>query len=638
MFLKKLDYFSRIRLNITNKILFPKNVDIFLFDRVDLHLTETRLIQIEVSPISLPRLTTNFCMYKPEFLDLEVNIPYTEKNFIQDFTPQIEELFIYPKIEVFSVILGEKKIEGKAYNLQYEEEDLFSPKDSQERCIHGLRKGVCSICIEKERQRKEKDKIYANIFDLILPILNPPLGKDFDNPIVFPEGINLYPFQRGGIKFLLEHKQALLGDEMGLGKSIQTIVAIRFLVRSGQIKKALIICPKSVLTDWQKKLQIWAPELRVMKIHGTKEQRQILWNIPSHIYLTTYETLRQDLDENFNNVYFDLTVLDEVQKIKNPSTDIAKTIRKINSEWRWGLSGTPLENRLEELKAIFDYLKPGLLTYAKLEHVSTVKDAIKPYFLRRRKVDVLLELPEKVYQEVWLELSPSQRETYNRALEEGIIELNEKGEYITVQHILALITKLKQICNLDPKTKESCKIDYLKEKLKEIVEQGDKVLIFSQYTGKTLEFLEPSFEEFNPLIYHGSLSDSKRDEIIKKFQEEEGNKVLLMSVKAGALGLTLTRANYVFHYDLWWNPSVASQAEDRAHRIGQKKTVYVTSLFTVGTIEERIQKLLEKKRRLFKEVIDDLSDRNLSKMLTEEELFSLFDLQIPNSRKRKSSY
>ncbi|MGC8718257.1 MAG: DEAD/DEAH box helicase, partial [bacterium] len=555
------DYFNKIRLNIANKRVLCKNVDIFLFDRVDLYLNEAHISQIYVPSIPPPQITINFCLPESEFVELGVNMPHIEKDFIQDFTSQIEGLLICPTIEVFSVVLGESKVEGKAYS-QYEEENLFSLKDSQERCIHGLKKGLCSTCIEIERQKREKDKSYPNILDLILPILQPPLGEDFDSPIAFPAGNNLYPFQRGGVKFLIEHRRALLGDEMGLGKSIQTITAIRFLIRSGQIRRSLIICPKSVLTDWQKKLQVWAPELRVIKIHGAKEQRQIIWNIPSHIYLTTYETLRQDLDEIFSNNHFDLTVLDEVQKIKNPSTSIARTIRKIDSDWRWGLSGTPLENHLKELKAIFDYLKPGLLTYDKLIDISIVKDTIKPYFLRRRKSDVLLELPEKIYQEVWLDLSPPQREAYDRALEEGIIELNEKGEYITVQHILALVTKLKQICNLDPKTKESCKIDYLQEKLEEIVEQGDKVLIFSQYPSKTLEFLESSFKNFNPLIYHGSLSDSQRDEIIKKFQEEEKNKVLFMSVKAGALGLTLTRANYVFHYDLWWNPSVANQAED----------------------------------------------------------------------------
>ncbi len=291
------------------------------------------------------------------------------------------------------------------------------------------------------------------------------------------------------------------------------------------------------------------------------------------------------------------------------------------------MSGTPLENRVEELISIFAYLKPGLLHYDDAAHPQRVKAAIKPYFLRRRKIDVLDDLPAKNCDEVWLDLTPAQREAYDRAEKEGVIALNEQGDSVTVQHVLALITKLKQICNVEPISKESCKLEYLMEQLPEIIEQGGKSLIFSQYPDKTLKFLEPELRQFSPLVYHGMLSDTQRDKIIDDFQNKDNCKALLMSVKAGGLGLTLTRANFVFHFDLWWNPSVAAQAEDRAHRIGQKKSVYVTSIFTVNTIEEKIQLLLKRKRKLFASVIDDLSDTNLSVTLDEEELFGLFNLQ-----------
>jgi SNF2 family DNA or RNA helicase len=493
--------------------------------------------------------------------------------------------------------------------------------------------------------------------------------------------MGLYPFQREGVKFLVNQERALLGDEMGLGKSIQAIVAIRFLFRMGKIINGLILCPKSVLSDWERKLWEWAPELRVVKVSGSKEQKQISWSSPAHIYLTTYETLRQDLvylfskndvvinsdgshtvicktdgysqrlhienelfgkqlicpnckhefiyypAEDITKKEFDLIILDEIQKIKNPSTGITKATRKIDTRFRWGLSGTPLENRLEELLSIFAYLKPGLLHYDDIVKPLKVKEVIKPYFMRRRKIDALPELPEKVYEEAWLDLSTTQREAYEKAEQEGIVVLNEHGDSITVQHIFALITKLKQICNIDPASKESCKLEYLLDKLEEIFEQDDKVLVFSQYPEKTLKLLESSLNKFNTLSYHGSLSDSQRDEVVKRFQEEEHCRVLLISVKAGGLGLTLTRANFVFHFDLWWNPSVAAQAEDRAHRIGQKKTVFVTYLLTVDTIEEKIQNLLKEKRKLFKVVIDDLSDTDLSIVLTEEDLFGLFNIQ-----------
>jgi HJR/Mrr/RecB family endonuclease len=174
------------------------------------------------------------------------------------------------------------------------------------------------------------------------------------------------------------------------------------------------------------------------------------------------------------------------------------------------------------------------------------------------------------------------------------------------------------------------------EQLPEIIEQDGKSLIFSQYPDRTLKFLEPELRQFSPLVYHGMLSDNQRDRIIDEFQNNDDCKALLMSVKAGGLGLTLTRANFVFHFDLWWNPSVAAQAEDRAHRIGQKKPVYVTSIFTVNTIEEKIQLLLKRKRELFASVIDDLSDTNLSVTLDEEELFGLFNLQKGKAKKSAS--
>lgn len=681
MLLNNLKFFERTKLKLVNRIIPVKRTEIILLDKIEIELKEAKINQISIPSISLPHITSDFCPETPEIIEFRTLL---EDRKSEDLTFLLREHFLYPEIEFFPILLDIPRKAGKSYR-QIEEEDkqisLFDTKEGNKRCIHGLKKSWCSICIEKEEQNREKTLPRVDLFDLIFPILQPPLGENFDSPIAFPLGMELYPFQREGVKFLVNHERALLGDEMGLGKSIQAIVATKFLLRLGKITNGLILCPKSVLSDWERKLWEWAPELRVVKVRGLKEQRQINWNSPAHIYLTTYETLRQELaylfskddvtinadgshtvicqndgcsqrlrienelfgkqlicptckhefiyspTEDIKKKEFNLIILDEIQKIKNPSAAITKATRKIDACFRWGLSGTPLENRLEELISIFAYLKPGLLHYNDAVRPLKVKEVIKPYFIRRRKIDALPELPEKVYEEAWLELSPTQREVYKRAEQEGIVVLNEQGDSVSVQHILALITKLKQICNIDPASKESCKLEYLLEKLEEISDQDDKVLVFSQYPDKTLKLLEPSLKQFNTLVYHGSLSDSQRDEVVKRFQEEEHHRVLLMSVKAGGLGLTLTRANFVFHFDLWWNPSVAAQAEDRAHRIGQEKTVFVTSLFTVDTIEERIQNLLKRKRELFKAVIDDLSDTNLSKVLTEEELFGLFNLQ-----------
>ncbi|GFP35374.1 hypothetical protein HKBW3S43_01166 [Candidatus Hakubella thermalkaliphila] len=677
--LTDLKFLERAKLKLVSKVFPVKRTEILLFDKLEIALKGTKISQISIPSISLPQITSDFCPGKPEIIALKTLL---EDREVEDLTLWLSERLLYPEVESFSVLLDTPRKAGKSYQQTKAEDKQATLFEDDKDCIHGLKKSWCSICIQKERQDRERTTSRVDPFDLIFPILQPPLGENFDSPIAFQPGMELYPFQRTGVKFLADHERALLGDEMGLGKSIQAIVAIRFLLRMGKITKGLILCPKSVLTDWERKLWEWAPELRVVKVRGPKEQRQIWWNSPAHLYLTTYETLRQDLSssleasnsviiesdgtritpcpnegcsqrlrmdkeifgiqvqwptchhifsytpvEDIAKKQFDFIVLDEIQKIKNPGADITKATRQIDAPIRWGLSGTPLENRLEELISIFSYLKPGLLHNGDAVSPRKVKETIKPYFLRRRKTDALPELPQKACEEAWLELSPTQREAYDRAEQEGVVALNKQGDPITVHHILALITKLKQICNIDPASKESCKLEYLSEKLEEISEQDDKALVFSQYPDKTLKFLEPELKQFNTLTYHGSLPDSQRDEIVKRFQEEEDRKVLLMSVKAGGLGLTLTRANFVFHFDLWWNPSVAAQAEDRAHRIGQKKTVFVTSLFTVDTIEERIQNLLKRKRELFNAVIDDLSDTNLSKVLTEEELFSLFNLQ-----------
>jgi len=709
MALQNLNFYHKAKLKVASKIFPVKVPNISLLDHLDLDLPQTKINQIKIPSISLPEISDNYCPKKKDILEIKsspfyiitikcknekyahnfiirldgnfigervrITCPHCEQDFITDVSQDyvtsdlsswIKDQLFVPEIEFISLLSNKPRKAGKIFRKikTLEQEELFTKEEGSKECIHGLKKSWCSICVEKERQEKETESLKVDPFDLIFPILQPPLEDNFDSPLVFPK--KLYNFQITGIKFLIEHEGALLGDEMGLGKTVQAICAARILFRSGKINNCLILSPRSVLPTWENELWDWASELRFIKIRGTRLQRQILWSSPAHVYLTTYETLRQDLPslvyksssaknlslfeetkslenatlfeekigkenegiplEDIAKKEFDLIILDEIQKIKNPKADITKASRSIDSSRHWGLSGTPLENRLEELISIFAYLKPGILTYKDASMPWKVKKAIEPYFLRRRKAEALPELPDKVHEEKWLELSPSQREIYDLAEKEGIIALNEKGESITVHHIFALITKLKQICNIDPVSRESCKLEYLLEALEKITEQEDKALIFSQYPEKTIKLIEPYLKKYDPIVYHGALSDKKRNQKVKKFQDEEKNKILLMSVKAGGLGLTLTRASYVFHYDFWWNPSVATQAEDRAHRIGQEKTVFVTSLFTKNTIEERIQQLLKRKRELFREVIDDLSDTNLSKVLTEDELFGLFGL------------
>jgi len=595
-------------------------------------------------------------------------------------TIELEEYYelldVNVRIDDIDFRLGKPSIKGKNYTRKTvtPQPNLFSGTDDENSSSTKPRKPKV-----KRHYSEPYDHESFDIFDLIFPALQPPLGNSFDNPLAFPS--ELYPFQVEGVKFLHSSTAALLGDEMGLGKSIQTITAARFLFREGKITTACIICPKAVLTDWEKKLWEWAPELKVIKIEGNKTAREVLWNSPAHFNICTYETLLRDLentsqtrglvvDESVHSVrcpnkqrgkevispyqlhyqsgtcpfckksfthpsngdiaktYFDLLVFDEIQKTKNPDAKITRASRTLYAKYKWALTGTPLENKVEDLVSICETIKPKLFDKVPIDDYTKVVETYKPIFKRRRKEDVLKDLPPKITKEVWLDLLPTQREKYDLAEQTGIVDLKEKGEKITLQHVLALITKLKQICNYEIETGESVKLDYLKEELEKLTAQGDKALVFSQYPNETLKRIKTHLEEFKPNIYDGSLSDLKRTTIVDDFQKTENSKLMLLSLKAGNAGITLTRANYVYHFDLWWNPAVSAQAVDRTHRIGQTKTVFERLLLAEDTIERRIYNILADKRRLFNEVVDGLSDTNvLQQTLTEDEIFGLFGLK-----------
>lgn len=464
----------------------------------------------------------------------------------------------------------------------------------------------------------------------------PPDGPPPDPDTFYaPPGEELYDYQLDGARYLLEHPVALLGDEMGLGKSIQAIAALRLLIRRGEVSRALILCPKTLLFDWWYKLRRWAPDLRVIPVEGPRRRRQWYWRTQAHVHFTGYETWREDLKAGLcDPAAYDLILLDEIQRIKNPDTAIHQAVARVDARRRWGLSGTPLENRLEELMAIFQYLKPGLLPDHRKLPVEAIHERIAPYVLRRRKADVLRHLPPKEHRTVWLDLTPVQRMAYEAAERSGVAAIRQAGLSAAPVVALALINRLKQICNLDAPSGSSCKMDFLEQELEKVTGRGEKAIIFSQYPKVSLQPLLPRLQRFGAVLFDGKLSDWNRQLLVHHFQNGDIPRVLAMSLKAGGVGITLTRANHVYHLDHWWNPAVAEQAEDRAHRIGQKKTVYVTSLLTRGTVEERIAALVEEKRELFRRVMDPLTEgdeeqnlgRGFLQHLSREEILGLFGL------------
>lgn len=451
-----------------------------------------------------------------------------------------------------------------------------------------------------------------SIWDLLFPLLQKAADTDLGIVVELPS--DLYAYQIKGVEFLADHQAALLGDDMGTGKTVQTSVALKTLFQSGKIKTALIVCPLSVIPNWDRELAKWAGILGVTVVRGDKEHRKICWRQPAHVWLTTYDTLRNDLENvlTLRKGGFDLVALDEAQRVKNWNAGITRAVRALRATYRWGLTGTPLENNTEELWTILNVLKPDI-SKSSPDWSEGIQSVLRPMFLRRRKLDVLPDLPPLVQNPDgnWVHLTDEQRKSYEQLEKQGVLELHAKGETITAQIIIVLLNKLKQICNRCPRTGESSKLVWLRDKLETIVAEGDKALVFSQYTDERFagaDWLEKELACFGTLNYSKATSDGKRKALLAAFKDKPEHKVFVGHPKTAGLGLNeLVVANYVIHFDHWWNPAVMNQATARAHRPGQTKTVFAYDLWVEDTYEEIIFKLLERKQNLYNEVIDSMS-------------------------------
>jgi SNF2 family DNA or RNA helicase len=437
-----------------------------------------------------------------------------------------------------------------------------------------------------------------------------------------------FPYQLQGVAFLYPRVSAVLADEMGLGKTMQAITAVRMLLHAGEVQSVLLVCPKPLVTNWQREFAQWAPELPVMAIEGDPNRRAWQWRLAdAPVKIANYEALCRDaalvLDEQLK---FDLVLLDESQRIKNRNSTTSEVVCSLSRRRSWALTGTPVENSPEDLLGIFEFVSPGHLN----EHMKprAMGRAAADYVLRRTKDKVLTDLPPKLFRDAELELSPEQRETYSLAEDDGVLRLTEMGDKATIQHVFELVLRLKQICNFDPATGASAKLERLTADLDEVAASGRKAIIFSQWVS-TLERLRRELKQFHPLEYHGQIPSNRRDAVIEQFRNDRKHHVILMSYGAGGVGLNLQFCGYVFLFDRWWNPAVEDQAINRAHRIGVAGPVTVTRFLTLSTIEERINQVLEEKRELFDTIFSDTAvPRALG--LTQQEIFGLFNLRCPH--------
>ncbi len=464
-------------------------------------------------------------------------------------------------------------------------------------------------------------------------VLQPPLESWMSSEsLEFP--FDPFPYQFEGIAFLYPRHAAVLADEMGLGKTMQAISTIRLLLHTREINSVLLVCPKPLVTNWRREFELWAPETPVLIIEGDQARRRWQWSLPAPVKIANYELLQRDRGPLLESgLRFDLVALDESQRIKNRASATSQIVRAISRSRSWALTGTPVENSAEDLVGIFEFIAPGYLNSNM--KLSRMGREAGEFVLRRTKDKVLTDMPPKLFRDVDVELLPEQRETYRLAEENGVLRLTEMGDSATIQHVFELVLRLKQICNFDSATGASAKLERLAADLEEVAQSGKKAIVFSQWV-TTLSRLAHRLQRFGPLEYHGKIPSKKRDGVIQRFRDDPSRSVILMSYGAGGVGLNLQFCEYVFLFDRWWNPAIEDQAINRAHRIGAAGPVTVSRFLTPGTIEQRIDQVLQEKRELFDAIFSGGEvKRNLG--LTQDEVFGLFQLRSPSGPLRAAA-
>lgn len=468
-------------------------------------------------------------------------------------------------------------------------------------------------------------------------------------PIPVPKNFQgeLRPYQIRGAGWLAFLERwglgACLADDMGLGKTIQTITFLLHLQEENALRApVLLVCPTSVLGNWEREIKKFGASLKVLVHHGDQRNKgKALAKAIEHknLVITSYALVHRD-EKTLETIEWQGIILDEAQNIKNPDAKQSQVVRQLKTQFRIALTGTPIENRLSELWSILDFLNPGYLgnraffqrrfaipieKYGDGDSLQTLRSLVQPFILRRLKTDhdIIQDLPEKQEMTVFCPLANEQAVLYQQIVDESLTAIDDADGIQRRGMILALLIKLKQVCNhpilvqgtegkshqkkqSSLKGTASGKLQRLTEMLDEIVSEGDRALVFTQFAewGKLLKpYLENQLGQ-EVLYLYGGTRKNQREEIVDRFQSDpQGPPILLLSLKAGGTGLNLTRANHVFHFDRWWNPAVENQATDRAFRIGQTQNVQVHKFVCTGTLEEKIHDLLESKSALAQQVV-----------------------------------
>jgi SNF2 family DNA or RNA helicase len=467
-------------------------------------------------------------------------------------------------------------------------------------------------------------------------------GNQSIQPVEIPKSFHgtLRPYQVRGVSWLAFLERwglgACLADDMGLGKTIELIAFLLHLKEQDVLEApTLLVCPTSVLGNWEREVKKFGPSLKAIVHHGDKRLKGKAFARAvkdKQLVITSYPLVFRDA-ATFQEISWQGVVLDEAQNIKNPSAKQSKAVRELNADFRIALTGTPVENRLSELWSILDFLNPAYLgdrqffqrrfampieKFGDRDSLQTLRSLVQPFILRRLKTDkeIIQDLPEKQEMNVFCGLSAEQATLYQKLVDESLVEIESSEGIKRRGLILTLLLRLKQVCNHPAHyqkekvlgdAKRSGKVLRLQEMLEEAISEGDRALIFTQFAewGKLLQPYLAKQLGWETLFLYGATKKQQREEMVDRFQNDpDGPRLLILSLKAGGTGLNLTRANHVFHIDRWWNPAVENQATDRAFRIGQTRNVQVHKFVCTGTLEERINDTIESKKQLAEQTVD----------------------------------
>ena len=656
--IRDIDYENEI-VSILQDYGFHKLNNIYLLDDFDLmcEFVDTGLDEISAkypvytsekiqntNLIKNNSVTTHFSIGKDQILHFDFDLGNVKNDELDSILASIKNKKKYYRLQNGDILSLEQESLQELNDLT---EDLDLTKEDME---NGTIPKYRALYLDSLKEKKygiiETDSLFKKFINQFKEF------KNSDLEFTKEELNTLRDYQVSGVKWLYMICKCgfggILADEMGLGKSLQTIMFIKKMYEENKDCKFLIVCPTALVYNWENEFQKFAPDLSYQVFAGNRQERQeLLKGYNGNIYITSYGLLREDLDI-YETKDYRVFVIDEAQNIKNPKTGLTKAVKSITAETKIALTGTPIENTITELWSIFDFIMPGFLSslvkFQQKYHIkdfdedtnkllTNLKAQVKPFILRRKKKDVIKDLPDKIENNIFIDLNEMQKKYYaaevKRVNDEMDKLVNAGGFTKNKMMILALLTRLRQICIhpsiYDANYKgESAKMEALLDTIKELVSNSHKILLFTSF--KTALYLVKDAlnrEGISTYVIDGSVPSKQRQILVDAFNKDKTN-VFLIMLKSGGTGLNLTSADVVIHLDLWWNPQAENQATDRTHRIGQTKTVEVIKLICKGTIEEKILSLQEKKKLLSDKMIEkDMDDNAYLKSLSEKDIRDL---------------